>query len=1162
MDEVIQAISIGLIVAHFLLNTNRVLKSMEICKECLAIFKQKTAIKDDKLAKSLNKMVYLILSNAYHAINDNTNAIKYTQKILQIYRESGEKLQEYRLSSNLAKVFFCQSKYTEARELYERALVISTEIRDRNREASCYINLAAVYGSVGEYDKARELLGKSLVIEKEIGDRNGEATCYESLGTVYQSVGEYVKAREHLEKSLAIKKEIGDRIGEDSCYARLAAVYGSVGEYDKATEHLEKLLAIKNQTGDRRGEAFCYTILGAVYQSVGEYDKARQHLEKSFAIIKEIGDRRGEALCYSNLGAVYQSVGEYDKARVYLEKSLAIGKEIGDRNREAYCYASLGVVYQSVGQYNKAREYLEKSLAIAKEIDDRNGEASCYTNLGTVYGSVGEYDKAKEHLEKSLAIKKEIGDRNGEGKCYANLGALYQSVGESDKAREHLEKSLAIKEEISDRKGEAFCYRNLGIVYQSGDKFDEAREHLEKSLGVEKEIGSRNGETDCYRRLGAVYGSVGEYDKAREHLEKSLAIMRKHGGKPGVLHCCYNLAVSLYFLGKYPKANEYNQEALIIASEIGDRAGKAASLSVQGAILCSIGDYVKAKKYCEEAVTIIKEIGHREEEVRCCLLLGLTLFKDGECVKADEQFVKALAISDDIGSILGHFQSLEALALVRSQEGKNLEATSYLLTAIEKCEKMRGSLRDNDHWKISFTDNKISSYNNLCRLLCKNGHPELALYVLELGKARALADLMSARYSVTSQVSANPETWAGIETIMDRELNCSCLYVSYSLDRMYFWILKRNGPSHFRLIEGKQIVTYEGRVKNLDDFFATKSFRSFGRSPLQTELRKDAFLNVTQGKSNSCEDDSHEGFRIGNESKENQGPKMNLPQCYRLIIAPVADLLDGSEIIIVPDRSLYNIPFAALPDESGKTLSETFKIRVAPSLTTLRLIHDSSADYHSQTGALIVGNPDVGEVVFKGRLAPISRLFCAEEEAKMIGRKLGVEPLLGQQATKQAVLQAMESVALIHLAAHGDSERGEIALAPSFRPPNSIPREGLYLLTMSDISKVQVRAKLVVLSCCHSARGEIKTEGAVGIARAFLGSGARSMLVALWALEDSATEKLMSHFYDHLIRGESASDSLHQAMKWMRCNGYSDVKQWAPFVLIGDNVTFYFGFPT
>ena len=383
-------------------------------------------------------------------------------------------------------------------------------------------------------------------------------------------------------------------------------------------------------------------------------------------------------------------------------------------------------------------------------------------------------------------------------------------------------------------------------------------------------------------------------------------------------------------------------------------------------------------------------------------------------------------------------------------------------------------------------------------------------------------------------------------------INCSCLCISFSPGSIYFWILKGGGVTLFREIKGSEIIAYEGTIKNLDDFFASKSFRSFGK--LAYEIHKDESLNATQGKSNSW----NEGSRIGDERREDQGPKMDLSVCYKLIIAPVADLLESPEIIIVPDRSLYNIPFAALPDESGKPLTENFKIRVAPSITTLRLIHDSPADYHSQTGALIVGNPDVGQVIHKGRLTLISRLPFAEEEATMVGRKLGVEPLLGQQATKQAVLQAMESVALIHLAAHGDKERGGIALAPSFSEPNCRPREGDYLLTMCDISKVQIRAKLVVLSCCHSARGQINTEGAVGIARAFLGSGARSVLVSLRALEDSSTAQLMSHFYDHLVRGERASDSLHLAMKWMRCNGYSDVKQWAPFILIGDNVTFNF----
>ena len=277
-----------------------------------------------------------------------------------------------------------------------------------------------------------------------------------------------------------------------------------------------------------------------------------------------------------------------------------------------------------------------------------------------------------------------------------------------------------------------------------------------------------------------------------------------------------------------------------------------------------------------------------------------------------------------------------------------------------------------------------------------------------------------------------------------------------------------------------------------------------------------------------------------------------------MIIAPVAKLLKGSEIIIVPDRQLYRVPFPALLDDSGKYLSETFRIRIVPSLTTLKCIQDSPADYHSQTGALIVGDPDVGEVIWKGRRKTIPPLPSARKEAEMIGRLLGVQPLIGLQATRQAVLERINSVSLIHFAAHGNEEKGEIILVP-VRTGSQLPRENDCLLTVGDILQVQIRAKLVVLSCCHSGRGQIKVEGVVGMARAFLRSGARSVLVSLWALEDKATEQFMSRFYEHLYRGVSASESLHQAMKWMRDNGFAEVSEWAPFMLIGDNVTFEFG---
>ena len=301
-------------------------------------------------------------------------------------------------------------------------------------------------------------------------------------------------------------------------------------------------------------------------------------------------------------------------------------------------------------------------------------------------------------------------------------------------------------------------------------------------------------------------------------------------------------------------------------------------------------------------------------------------------------------------------------------------------------------------------------------------------------------------------------------------------------------------------------------------------------------------------------DENEEDLR----GEDTKGTERRLSVCFKVIIAPVADLLTESEIIIVPERSLYRVPFAALRDKpGGKCLAETFRIRIVPSLTTLKLIQDCPVDYHSQTGPLVVGDPKVGRVHYRGEIHNFTSLSGARKEAEMIGQLLGVQPLLGEQATRKAVLQTMNSVSLIHIAAHGDPDRGEIALSP--RPSSSnIPEEEDCLLRIPDIPKVKLRAKPVVLSCCHSGRGEIKVEGVIGIARAFLAFGTRSVLVTLWAIEDEATEQFMRRFYRHLYDGLSASECLHQAMKWLRDIGFAKVSQWALFMLIVDNVTFDF----
>ena len=135
----------------------------------------------------------------------------------------------------------------------------------------------------------------------------------------------------------------------------------------------------------------------------------------------------------------------------------------------------------------------------------------------------------------------------------------------------------------------------------------------------------------------------------------------------------------------------------------------------------------------------------------------------------------------------------------------------------------------------------------------------------------------------------------------------------------------------------------------------------------------------------------------------------------------------------------------------------------------------------------------------------------------MIGKVLNTTPLIGKEATKVEVLRRVDSVALVHIATHGLKETGEIILSTSSKKL----KEKDFLLTMKDVLDAKLRAQLVVLSCCHTSRGEIKAEGVVGIARAFLGAGARSVVATLWVINDKATKEFMRHFYQHLLERNS-----------------------------------------
>ena len=803
--------------------------------------------------------------------------------------------------------------------------------------------------------------------------------------------------------------------------------------------------------------------------------------------------------------------------------------KIGGKNGEARSYRNLGNVLRSLGEIPKAKEYLEKSLAINIEIGDKKEEARNYGNLGNVFTLLGEYQKAKEFYAKALAINVEIGNKKGEASNYRNLGNVLNSLGECQKAEEYYAKALVINVAIGNKKGEASNYGDLGNVFNSRGKYLKAKEYLEKALAIVKKIGDKGGEARIYENLGDTLIVVGEYQMAKDYHMKALDINIEIGDKSGQVRCYLGIGQAYVGLRKFRDTKEYGEKALSIALEVGDRQSQAQAFGILGSVSEWVHNYQNAKESYEKQVAISGEIGHRKTAAKGYLLLGKVSIIIGAYDRADECLEKARVISCDVGYILGEFNALLCLSVLRLSQSKAPEAFSYLHQCTAKYETLRNFQQGNEEFKVGLLESHgTSPYTLLSLLLCAVGSPRDAIYVEELRRARCLADLMARNFSVRNHITPDPKSWCGMEEIVSKEGNSDFLYISYYARRVSLWVLKANGEILFR------------RSEEVDD------------KTLRTETAFD--LNSLFNKS------FHRFGILLSQNKDSIEIERRLSVCFKMIIAPVADLLTEPEIIIVPERSLYRVPFAALRDKpGGKCLADTFRIRIVPSLTTLKVIQDCPADYHSQTGALlVVGDPLVGRAYYRGRIHDFRPLVGAKKEAEVVGKLLGVQPLLGKGARKDVILGAASSVSLIHIAAHGHVDRGEIALSPSSSFSSNIPEEDDYLLTISDISKAKLRAKLVVLSCCHSGRGEIKVEGVIGIGRTFLASGARSVLVTLWDIEDEATEQFMGRFYKHLVDGLSASECLHQAMKWTKIIGFSRISQWAPFMLIGDNVTFDF----
>jgi CHAT domain-containing protein/lipopolysaccharide biosynthesis regulator YciM len=916
-------------------------------------------------------------------------------------------------------------------------------------------------------------------------------------GNQQYAISLFREALQSWEQALTIYQEIRDRQGEAASLCSLGNAYQFLGQYDNAIEFYELSLEISQEIGNRQGESACRRNLALAYYSLGQYHKAIEFYEQSLKISREIGDCQGEAISLGNLGNAYQVLGQFHRAIEFYQQSLEISREIGDRDGEAASLCNLGTVYKSIGQYPKAIEFYEQYLEILQEIGNRQAEASCLGGLGNVYISLGQHHRAIDFIAQSLEISREIGDRQAEASCLGGLGLPYYSLGQYHRAIDFLEQSLEIEREIGNRQGEGDSLGNLGNVYDSLGQYDRAIEFHQQHLEISQEIGNRQGEAMSLGNLGKAYNSLGQYHRAIYFLEQSLEISPEIGARRQAAISLGNLGLAYNSLGKYHKAIEFHQLSLEIKRKIGDREGEAITLSNLSLAYYSLGKYHRAIDFIEQSLEIEREIGNRQGESFALNDIGVILLKRNQLAEA------AIALRD----------------------------------SIKIMETMRSELVNNDH-KASIFETQIAAYQNLQKVLVAQSKFDEALEISEMSRTRAFVELLQ-QTLLTNDVPTNNETnKLSIPKIQQIARDRNSTIVEYSIifdEDIYIWVIQPNGN-----------ITH--RAANLE--------------PLNQHNQTLKQIILKTRVSIGLDETNHEGNNIQIEPEDwpdIQGyPLLRL--LHQILIEPIADLLPtdpNAPIIFIPHYELFLVPFTALQSANNRYLIEDHTILTAPSIQVLEQTSEHQERVRGlRQSALVVGDPTIHPELQKKYKLP--QLPWAEEAAEAIAGFLGTTAIVGEKATKVAVLERMLNTRIIHLSAHGllddiqgSGIPGTIILAPSGDTDDG----ALNAVEILQLKKLD--SELVVLSACSTGGGKITGDGVNGLSRCFILAGVPSIIVSLWNMGADSAKLVMIEFYQNLQRGDNRDTALRHAMLSAK-DEFPSPSDWASFTLIGETETLLF----
>ncbi|PIV41829.1 MAG: hypothetical protein COS28_04480 [Nitrospirae bacterium CG02_land_8_20_14_3_00_44_33] len=814
------------------------------------------------------------------------------------------------------------------------------------------------------------------------------------------------------------------------------------------------------------------------------------------------------------------------------KQALDEAKQLNQKASELY----------KAGKYNEAIPYAKQVLEIYEKIlgKDHPNVATSLNNLAGLYKVIGRYSEAEPLYKRSLEIREKAFGREHPSVAQSlyNLAGLYAFIGGRYAEAEPLHKrALEIYEKALGREHPSVAQSLISLagLYESTGRYADAEPLYKRALEIREKIrGSEHPDTAIVLRvLAELYRVTGRHAEAEPLYKRALEIREKAYGKkhPAVALILKNLAFLYAATERHPESQNLFKRGI------------------------SIDDLMRENVFLLfNEKQKISYMNQKEGSIHA-FMTHTVKYMQSSSQSITDTFNAWLKWKGAVAEAQGRYMD----AAMQSGDPEIKKKFAELTNIRREIAKMQLSKPD----KGSFED-----YRNRIAELQKQKET-LEAELSRLSKDFALEKTIGkADVKNISEILPKDSAYIDFARIKFYDFKTN----KFDKPKYLAFVLIPQKEPEVKLIE---ISDAEDTEKHIKTYIQEMNrIKTIGQIPDKAALDKAARA------------------------------------IYDIAIKPLEKYIKGrKQLFISPDGNLNLIPFEALVTPSNKYLMEEYTISYISAGRDIIRFTDTNI---AKGDALIIADPDydMGLVerdkmtkemkvakTIRGGLSKdvfnisFDRLPDTKQEADAIEKvlknkkKLKVKNYQGKNAIEEMIFSA-ETPKILHLATHGyflnDEElkgssetRGiTIKLKEDFMAKdetinieNPMLRSGIVfsgvnaslkagrdegMMSAEKILGLNLKGTdLVVLSACETGVGDVKNgEGVFGLKRAFILSGAKTLVMSLWSVPSAETTELMTDFYTLLADGKPKAEALRQAKLNMMMKKQNPF-YWGAFVMTG-----------